>query len=179
MADETWLKPTVRNLLMIYRKREKQNLRKGSGVLLALAMLAGIFSASAIAQTQTATSSNTALATYDVNREVTLTGTVQSFTTASKTPPFGAHLILQTSSGLVDVHMGDARFLAANHFTIQSGDSVRIIGEVLAYGKGTQFLARIAQKGTQVLEVRSVSGVPLSYMAPRVGTQAKLQGGVL
>jgi hypothetical protein len=164
---------------MVYRKREKRNMGKGSRILLATATLAGIFSGSTIAQTQTTANTNTGLATYDLKRELTLTGTVQSFTAAAKTPPLGAHLILQTSSGRVDVHMGDARFLAANHFTIQTGDSVRIIGETLAYGKGTQFVARIVQKGTQVLEVRSVSGVPLSYMAPRNGTQAKTQGGVL
>ena len=88
-------------------------------------------------------------------------------------------LVVHTSNGIVDVHLGDARLLAANHFTIQSGDSLRIIGETVAYGNGTQFVARIVQKGTQVLAVRSVRGIPLTYMAPRNGAQAKSQGGAL
>jgi ABC-type uncharacterized transport system YnjBCD ATPase subunit len=80
---------------------------------------------------------------------------------------------------VVDVHLGDARLLAANHFTIQNGDSLRIIGENVAYGKGTIFVARIVQKGAQALAVRSVRGIPLSYMAPRNGAAQKPQGGVL
>jgi hypothetical protein len=104
---------------------------------------------------------------YDSAREVTLVGTVASYQSSVDKPPLGAHLTLNTSAGLVDVHLGDARFLNANHFQIQTGDSVRIIGENVAYGGGTQFLARAIQKGTQVLTLRSARGTPLSYAAPR------------
>lgn len=119
------------------------------------------------------------LATYDLAREVSLIGTVQAYIPAGQTPPCGAHVTLQTAAGIVDVHLGNARLLAANHFEIQNGDTLRIIGEDLAYGNGTQFVARIVQKGTQALAVRSVRGIPLSYMAPCHGTQSKKQGGVL
>jgi len=105
--------------------------------------------------------------TYDPAREVSLIGTVQSFTPASQTPPLGAHLLLQTTKGPVDVHLGDARLLAASQFTIRPGDTLRIIGEELSYANGTQFFARILQKGTQVLAVRSPRGIPLSYARPR------------
>lgn len=119
------------------------------------------------------------MAAYDLRREATLTGTVQSYATAAQVAPLGAHVTLQTSGGLVDVHLGDARLLAANKFAIQSGDSLRIIGENVLYGKGRQFVARIVQKGTQVLAVRSVRGIPLSYMAPPAEARGKGQGGVL
>jgi hypothetical protein len=148
-------------------------------ILLALSLGCALVSGSAIAQEQAIVNSNAALNSYDVKREVTLTGTVQAFTPAAQTAPLGAHVMLQTNSGVVDVHVGDARLLAANHFTIQNGDSLRIIGETVAFGKGTQFVARVVQKGTQVLAVRSVSGIPLTYMAPRNGTQAKSQAGAL
>src|SRR5271154_2387330 len=104
---------------------------------------------------------------YDSAREVTLVGTVASYQSSVDKPPFGAHLTLNTSAGPIDVHLGDARFLNANHFQIQTGDSVRIIGENVAYVGGTQFLARVIQKGTQALVLRSVRGTPLSYAAPR------------
>jgi hypothetical protein len=103
---------------------------------------------------------------YDSAREVTLIGTVASYQSSVDKPPLGAHLTLNTTAGPVDVHLGDARFLNANHFQIQAGDSVRIIGENVAYAGGTQFLARVIQKGTQALALRSVRGVPLSYAAP-------------
>jgi hypothetical protein len=119
------------------------------------------------------------LVRYDAAREVTLVGTVQSYTSAAQTAPLGPHLTLQTNAGIVDVHLGDARLLAANHFNIQTGDSLRIIGENVAYGNRTQFVARIIQKGTQALQVRSIRGIPLSYMAPRTASESKQQGGVL
>lgn len=118
-------------------------------------------------------------ASYDVKREATIIGTVRSFTAAAQAAPLGAHATLQTSAGILDVHLGDGRLLAANHFTIQAGDTLRIIGENVAYGNRTQFVARLVQKGTQALEVRSVRGIPLSYMAPRGSGLSKTQGGVL
>jgi hypothetical protein len=114
---------------------------------------------------------------YDSAREVNLVGTVVSYQPSVDKPPLGAHVILGTSAGNVDVHLGDARFLAANHFEIQSGDSIRIIGESVTYAGGTQFLARVIQKGTQALKLRSVRGIPLSYAAPHKSAVAAPQGG--
>jgi hypothetical protein len=150
---------------------------KSSFLIMGLA--AGIFVGAASAQEKTNANARPGPTAYDLGREMNLIGTVQTFTTAAQTPPLGAHVILQTTSGLVDVHLGDARLLAANHFIIQNGDTLRIVGEVVAYGKGTQFVARIVQKGTQVLAVRSLRGIPLSYMAPRDASGNKAHGGVL
>ncbi|MGB7849027.1 MAG: hypothetical protein WBL63_25665 [Candidatus Acidiferrum sp.] len=145
--------------------------------LLTMATAAGIFASAASGQENTSTNARVRL--YDVKRETTLIGTVQTYTAAAQTAPLGAHVTLQTSGGVVDVHLGDARLLTANHFAIQSGDTLRIIGEGMAYGNGTQFVARIVQKDTQALAVRSVRGIPLSYMAPREAAQAKAHGGAL
>jgi hypothetical protein len=117
-------------------------------------------------------------ASYDAAREVTLVGTVVSYQSSVDKPPLGAHVLLSTPAGNVDVHLGDARFLNANHFQIQTGDSIRVIGENVAYGGATQFLARVIQKGTQALMLRSVRGIPLSYTAPHKSAAAARQGGV-
>jgi len=116
---------------------------------------------------------------YDLKREGTLVGTVIAYTESSTTPPLGAHVTLQTAGGVVDVHLGNARLLAANHFSIQTGDTLRIIGENVAFGNATPFFARIVQKGTQALAVRSLRGIPLRYAAPQSSAASKSQGGVL
>jgi ATPase subunit of ABC transporter with duplicated ATPase domains len=116
---------------------------------------------------------------YDLKREGTLVGTVMAYTESSTTPPLGAHVTLQTPGGVVDVHLGDARLLTANHFNIQAGDTLRIIGENVASGNASTFLARIVQKGTQALAVRSERGIPVRYMAPKNSGESKPQGGVL
>ncbi|MFI5098105.1 MAG: hypothetical protein ACHQT6_09060 [Candidatus Acidiferrales bacterium] len=116
---------------------------------------------------------------YDLKREGTLVGTVIAFTESSTTPPLGTHVTLQTTGGVVDVHLGNAQLLTANHFNIQPGDTLRIIGENVASGNASTFLARIVQKGTQALAVRSARGFPVRYVAPKNGAENKSQGGVL
>jgi hypothetical protein len=140
-----------------------------------LFLLLGLM-AQAVAAQQTSPASSPA---YDSAREVSLIGTVASYRSSVDKPPLGAHLTLNTSAGPVDVHLGDARFLNANHFQVQTGDSVRILGENVAYNGGTQFLARVIQKGSQALVLRSVRGTPLSYAAPRknAASTSTPQGG--
>src|SRR5260370_7464626 len=84
------------------------------------------------------------LRTYNLSRESFLLGTVVKFESASSTPPAGAHLILQTSSGQVDVHLGNGKVLKASHFELNPGDSVRIVAEPLALGDPTYFPPRIS-----------------------------------
>jgi len=113
---------------------------------------------------------------YDTKREVTIIGTVVKYGSSTVGSP-GPHVTLQTTSGIVDVHLGDARLLAAKNFTVQTGDTLRIVGETVSDWRGTQFLARIVQNGTNALIVRSPRGIPLTYaVAP---TAAKKQGGAL
>ncbi len=117
---------------------------------------------------------------YDASREVSLQGTVAKFTENSADLPKGAHVLVQTSSGQVDVHLGDPRLLKLNSMTISQGASIRIIGEPVTTNQGTFFLARLIQQGTQVVAVRSTTGMPLSRAGLRVVTPpsaSSTQGG--
>ena len=98
------------------------------------------------------------LRSYEMSREVFLLGTVVKFESASSALPMGAHVLLQTSSGQVDVHLGNAKVLQAGHLELNPGDSVRIVGEPLALGDSTYFAARIVQKGAQAVAVRNSRG---------------------
>jgi hypothetical protein len=82
---------------------------------------------------------------------------------------------MQTASGQIDVHLGDARLLQASHLVLATGDSIRVLGENVSYGEGTQFFARIVQKGSQTVELRSNRGYPLRP----AGKSGKTQAGVL
>src|SRR5260370_42666459 len=80
-----------------------------------------------VAAQQTAESNAHRLQAYDLRREVFLLGTVVKYPTASAVPPMGAHLIVQSSSGPVDVHLGNAKVLLANILELQPADNDRII----------------------------------------------------
>ena len=115
---------------------------------------------------------------YDVKRESDVVGTVVAYAANSKTSPFGARVTVQTNSGVIEAHLGDARLLAANHFSIATGDTLRIVGETLSAGNANLFVARIVQKGTQALAVRSARGFPIPYVAPRDTQAAATHRGV-
>ena len=123
--------------------------------------------------------SASSFSTYDVNREVTFVGTVVAYTSSPKSSPAGPRVFLQTPSGLVDIHLGDARLLAANLFAVQPGDSLRIVGENISFSGGTQFVARIVQKGSQALLLRTQRGFPISSSAPRATANSTKQGSAL
>ncbi len=116
---------------------------------------------------------------YDVSRETTLVGTVLTYSSSSKSAPLGPRITVQTSAGVIDVHLGDARFLAARRFTIQPGDTVRIIGEDITFGGSTEFMARIVQKGTLALTVRTTKGFPITNTNPRAEPSAAKPGSAL
>src|SRR5262249_11918829 len=54
--------------------------------------------------------------------------TVVSFTANSAVAPLGAHVLVETSSGTVDVHLGKAALLKQANISLSPGDSVRIAG---------------------------------------------------
>jgi hypothetical protein len=109
---------------------------------------------------------------YEVGREVNLVGTITSIVENSKTGPLGTHLIVQSSAGPVDVHVGSAKYLTMNKVNLKSGDSVRILGENFAVGTETVFFARIVQDGTAAIAVRSAKGMPLWKNGKRLATNA-------
>ena len=104
---------------------------------------------------------------YSVSREVSVQGTVVSFAENSTAPAIGPRVVLQTSSGQVDVHLGNSRLLEANHLSLNQGDSIRVVGENVEVGGSTQFLARLLQKGNQTIALRSTRGFPLRPTAVR------------
>lgn len=113
---------------------------------------------------------------YDVSRESVLKGTVIQYTASSSAAPLGPHVTVSTGSGVVDVHLGNARLLEASHLSLSAGDSIQIVGENISYGAGTQFVARVIQKGNQTVALRTTRGFPLAPMG-KLGPRT--EGGAL
>jgi hypothetical protein len=124
---------------------------------------AGVCAGSAFAQRPgvNAVSAKQAAGGYNIANDVSLQGTVLSFTENSQTPPIGAHVLLQTDAGKVDVHLGDARFLHLAKLNITQGANVRFVGQMSSVSTNQIFLARLVQVGTQLVAVRSDHGLPL------------------
>jgi hypothetical protein len=123
------------------------------------------FATYAGAQEKAQTASSQSVNAYSVARENVLQGTVVSYTDSSSVPPLGAHVKVQTSSGIVDVHIGNGKLLTANHVALAAGDAVKITGENVAYGQSTVYVARVIQKGSQTVTLRSLHGTPLAAIS--------------
>jgi hypothetical protein len=119
---------------------------------------------------------------YDKKRESVLQGTVTGYTENGQIAPTGAHATVRTTSGDVDVHLGPASYLQAKHFSLAAGEQVRLVGVRAVVNGKDVFLTRIAQKGNQVVTIRSPRGSLLANSAARLLTEAeraqvKQQGG--
>jgi len=108
-------------------------------------------------------------------QETVLEGQVLRYTASATTPPLGAHVVLQTAGGAVDVPLGAASYLEANHFSLASGDVVRIVGVQSRTRQGSVFLARVIQKSGQTLVLRTAQGAPLGLAGARASGAPKTQ----
>jgi len=155
-----------------------------AGCILALLLFAAATNAQRTAQSTAAAQAKAVAegrnhSLYDATKEVSLQGTVASFTENSKQFPVGAHVLVQTTTGLVDVQLGDARVLKLNNFSVTQGASVRIIGEPVTTVQGTFFLARLIQQGAQIVAVRTPQGFPVASNTVLGGAKSNTnsQGG--
>jgi hypothetical protein len=122
------------------------------------ALLAASFSGAQ----QTPTTVSLASFAYDSSHETQIQGTVVSYTAGSEVAPIGPHAMIQTASGNVDVHLGNAGMLKINDISLAAGDSVKIVGASHNFGNGDVFLARVLQKGNQTVTLRNAHGIPIS-----------------
>jgi len=139
--------------------------------------LAVLFLASSVASAQQKTPSTLRQTANTVANDTVLEGTVVSYTANSNAPPLGAHVVVQTSSGSVDVHLGKAALLKQSNISLEPGDAVRIAGSSIIVANGTVFAARVLQKGNQSVTLRSNRGIPLGSIPRSVtGSAPQIQG---
>jgi hypothetical protein len=96
---------------------------------------------------------------YNIDKEVTLEGTIQSVV---KKPTvgmaLGTHLILATSKGPVDAHIGDFVFRGSNTLSVAPGQSVKVTGAMTTIKNKQIFLVRTIDTGGRLTTVRTEHG---------------------
>jgi hypothetical protein len=142
--------------------------------VLAARLLAVLFLASSSASAQQKTPPALRQPSPVAANDTILVGTVVSFNADSTVPPIGAHVVVQTSAGTVDVHLGKAALLKQSDISLEPGDAVRITGSNIAFGESTVFAARVLQKGAQSVTLRSTRGIPLGSL-PRSVSGSSVQ----
>jgi len=96
---------------------------------------------------------------YDSNKEVTVQGTVQSV--VNKPTPgmmLGGHLIVSTTEGTVDAHVGSFVLSGPHATSFAPGQPVKLVGVMTTINGKSVFLARQIQTGNRTLTVRNQRG---------------------
>jgi hypothetical protein len=135
-------------------------MRKNLGVLCLLATLAiSLFAAPLYANESVAPKRTVIPSKYDLTKEVTLTGTVESL--VKKPAPgtlMGAHLMVSTTKGTVDAHIGNFVIAGRNPTSFVSGESIKLTGIMTTFNRQNLFLVRTLQMGDRTITIRSEHG---------------------
>jgi DNA/RNA endonuclease YhcR with UshA esterase domain len=116
--------------------------------------------APAIAQSA-APAAQSAAVPYDIAKEVKVQGTVQKLETSDGTGPIGTHILIQTSSGVVDAHLGFSSAVTPAKLGVAEGQNVTVIGMMQDVGGNSVLLARVLTTSSQVFVLRSERGIPV------------------
>ncbi|MGB8593467.1 MAG: hypothetical protein WA755_01250 [Candidatus Acidiferrales bacterium] len=96
---------------------------------------------------------------YDVSKEITLKGTVQQVVTKpSKGMLDGAHLLLATPKGTIDVAMG-IYAIRYHHVSLIPGEPAEVTGLMTTVNNREVFLVRTVQTSGTTYTLRNARGV--------------------
>jgi hypothetical protein len=135
-------------------------MRKNLGVLCLLATLGiSLLAAPLYANESVAPKRTVVPSKFDLSKEVTLNGTVQSLVRKPAPGSFvGAHLMVSTAQGTVDAHIGNFIIAGRNPTSFVSGESIKLTGIMTTYNHQNLFLVRTLQMGERTITVRSEHG---------------------
>ncbi|MGB9403381.1 MAG: hypothetical protein WCA98_07570 [Candidatus Acidiferrales bacterium] len=141
-----------------------------------------LLAASMQAQTAVAVKRSNIAPRYNVSKEVTLKGIVQGVQSASfkRTPGTlaGDHLMLSTSSGVVDTHLGTSAMTGPKALKLTPGEPVSVTGAMTTVSNKQIFLARTVVAGGQTYKIRNQNGaLIISTAAVHPPTKTVGQGG--
>jgi len=79
----------------------------------------------------------------------------------------GTHIVLETETGSVEVHLGPSAFLEEKKLKLAEGDTVEVLGSRVTMGAKEVVLAREIKCGEDSWTLRDASGRPLWRMGGR------------
>lgn len=102
---------------------------------------------------------------FDTTTVETIKGTVESIekmrTRARRSYGYGVHVMLDTGSEVVPVHLGPSWYLDKQKVKIEKGDEIEVTGSRITYNEKPALVAAIVTKGDEVLNLRDERGFPL------------------
>jgi hypothetical protein len=135
-----------------------------------LSMSAPMFASSA-QQTGIGPTNKSFRPAYDASREIAVTGNVRGFSVHSNAPS-GAHLLITTSYGLIDTHLGSFALRGSQPLSLRPGEQVSVVGVMTSIGGSQILLARTISTGTKTFVIRNQHG---ALLFPRAGPKGQVR----
>jgi hypothetical protein len=155
-------------------EEQMKKLLGGLGLLTLMAV--SVFTGPSQAATATKRITVTPKHTYDVSKEVTLTGTISDVVKKPKAGMLlGTHLMLATSKGPVDAHIGTYAGRDKRLDTVKEGESIKAVGMMTKTKEGEVFIVRTVEMGSETLTVRNTNGFFVGPASPRAKTNSPLK----
>jgi hypothetical protein len=109
---------------------------------------------------------------YDVSKEITLEGTVENLV---KNPApgmiLGAHLLVSTTEGMVDAHIGNYVISGPHAASFASGQAVKLVGVMIEANGHSVLIVRTIETENHTIVVRNEHGF-LVFPGSRPSLQA-------
>lgn len=104
---------------------------------------------------------------YDISKETRVQGTIQSVDSSGAHLPVGTHILVQTSDGVVDAHLGPLNKASLDALNLNAGEAVTLTGMDQSLPNGNVFLVRILTTPSRVVILRNERGYPVRSLLPR------------
>jgi molybdopterin biosynthesis enzyme len=131
---------------------------KSRTALVAVAVLA-LCAGGALAGKKTPVASDTPR--YDASSEYVVKGTVTEVKTHTSVSGYDdTHVMMSTSVGEMEVHVGPTSYLTKHGFQLQPGDQIVLTCSKVSYEGTPVLVAREIERGKQSLTLRNTSGQP-------------------
>ena len=98
---------------------------------------------------------------YDASTETKISGAVQEVVQPQRGRMNGIHLMVKAESGIIEVHLGPASFIAREGFSFAKGDAVEVIGSKVTINGAEVVIAREVVKDGKTLILRDKTGRPM------------------
>lgn len=119
-----------------------------------------------------APTANTMVPAYDLTKEVKIQGTIQKIDGFGTNGPIGTHILLETSNGVLDAHLGFGAASSPKYLGIAIGQNVTVTGMMETVGDTSILMARILTTPNHVFVLRNEHGIPVRTV-PRGSLPAK------
>ena len=131
-------------------------------------VLGTVGAARASAQTRSSHAQTDALVpVYDLAKEIKVEGTIERIDGFGTSGPIGTHILIQTTSGVIDAHLGFGAAASRRYLGISVGESVTVIGMMQSVGSGSVLIVRILTTPSHIFVLRNEHGVPIRAVPHR------------